>query len=303
MRVSNLRPTRRRQLRGGSYTGRWFNLGLVVVWLLSACGSSTVSAPPTYTAYVLNFGDGTMTPFALASGIPGTPIRVGPAFKVWSLAITPDSRTAYVAEEGVVKVFNLPHGILSPVTIPVPGGETVLAMAPDGKTAYLGNTNDDTITAIDLATNKLGAPLAVGTTVLGIAIAADSKTAYDSNFDATASVIPINLANKSLGTPIRVAGGAALAMAPDGKTLYVAVGATVVPMSLPSGALGTPITIGFRAAAMVVSPDGKSLHLVNFVKAEVVTLDLASGQLGVAGTQTPVGNSPVSIAIARDSGK
>src|SRR5216683_1615892 len=51
-----------------------------------------------YTAYVGNYGSGTVTPIDLASNTAGSPIAVGA--KPWGIAITPDDGTAYVANSG-----------------------------------------------------------------------------------------------------------------------------------------------------------------------------------------------------------
>jgi hyaluronoglucosaminidase len=268
---------------------------------LSACGGGSTAtvtpAPTTYSAYALNFGDGTMTPFELDSGIPGTPITVGTAMKVYALASTPDGKTAYVAEEGSVRLFSLPHGVLSGASIATPTGDTLLAMAPDGKTAYLGNYNAGTLTPIDIASNKLGTPMMAVASLTGLVIAKDSKTAYVATL-GNGSVTPIDLVSKQAGAAIAVGvAPAALALSPDGKTLYVSVAAGVVSVSLMSGTVGTVIPIGFRTAAIAVSPDGKTLYLANFVKNEVDVLDLTTKTLGAP---TPTGTSPVSITVAKD---
>src|ERR1019366_7975036 len=59
--------------------------------------SSAGSASPV-TAYVANNGAGTVTPIATATNTAGTPITVGSQPTV--IAITPDGKTAYVANQG-----------------------------------------------------------------------------------------------------------------------------------------------------------------------------------------------------------
>jgi DNA-binding beta-propeller fold protein YncE len=325
---------------------KWGGAGLAVVILgacTGTCGSSTTpvtptpTPAPTYSGYVLNFGDGTMTPFALASGVAGKPITVGAGNKVWALAVTPDGKTAYVAEDnasggdkGLVQLINLSQGTLSPMTITIPAGPKQMVMAPDGKTAYLVDINLSTVTPIDIASNTLGVAIpignpALGSQVYGLAIAKDGKTAYISNFGA--DVTPIDLATKQAGTPIAVNGSGILALSPDGKTLYASVVGSVVAVNLSNQTVGTPFPIGFRPSGMVVSPDGKTLYVTNYSKMEVVPVDIASAEAAAAiasspaaatGTPSPtasatpaaplpglgtpilVGNEPVGIAIGKD---
>src|SRR6267143_5586803 len=60
--------------------------------------------PDNRSAYTYNWASGTVTPIALGTNTPGTPIRVGPELCICSgpipfpgIAITPDNKTAYVA--------------------------------------------------------------------------------------------------------------------------------------------------------------------------------------------------------------
>ena len=52
----------------------------------------------TPTVYVTNFNDNTVTPIGTATNTPGTPIPVGQ--EPLGVAITPDGKTAYVANIG-----------------------------------------------------------------------------------------------------------------------------------------------------------------------------------------------------------
>src|SRR6267378_8287407 len=67
---------------------------------------SIAVAPDGRTAYVFNYTSQTVTPITLGTNTPGTPIRVGEEFNPQSsassypgIAITPDGKTAYVANQ------------------------------------------------------------------------------------------------------------------------------------------------------------------------------------------------------------
>ncbi|MGH6830382.1 MAG: YncE family protein, partial [Methylocella sp.] len=55
-------------------------------------------------------------------------------------------------------------------TIPVGMGPQAIALAPDGKRAYVGNSASDTVSVIDLAERKAIATVNVGRAVRGIAV-------------------------------------------------------------------------------------------------------------------------------------
>ena len=77
-----------------------------------------------------------------------------------AIAITPDGKTAYVA--------NLASGTVTPVRtatntplapVKVGGGPVVIAITPDGRTAYVANTDSGTVTPIRTATNTPLTPI------------------------------------------------------------------------------------------------------------------------------------------------
>lgn len=70
--------------------------------------------------------------------------------------------------------------------------------------AYVANSNDNTLTPIDTATNMPGTPIAVpGSQPYAIAITPDGTTAYVAN-NGSDTVTPIDLASNTPGTPIPV---------------------------------------------------------------------------------------------------
>ena len=80
-----------------------------------------------------------------------------------------------------------------------------IAITPNGKTAYVTNSESDSVTPIALATHTPGAPISVGKYPVGIAITPNGKTAYVAN-NLSNSVTPIALATHTPGAPIGVGG-------------------------------------------------------------------------------------------------
>ena len=71
--------------------------------------------------------------------------------------------------------------------------------------AYETNTDDGTVTVINIADNTAGLTIPVGNQPNGIAITPDAKTAYVVNFGSN-DVTPIDLATNTPGPPIPVGG-------------------------------------------------------------------------------------------------
>ena len=100
-------------------------------------------------------------------------IKVGTApFPIsYAIAITPDGKTAYVANtsSGSVTPIDIATNAAGP-PIPVGSSPDLIAITPDGKTAYVVNLGSSTVTPIDIATNTAGAPIPVGTVPEAIAL-------------------------------------------------------------------------------------------------------------------------------------
>ena len=80
----------------------------------------------------------TVTPVSTASGTWAWPIHVG-AGPVW-IAITPDGRTAYVANEsqpGTITRIKHGHQYGRPCRSTSRASRSIIAITPDGKTAYV----------------------------------------------------------------------------------------------------------------------------------------------------------------------
>ena len=212
-------------------------------------------SPDGRTAYVYNFYGETVTPIPVGSTTPGKAITVGTAFQPQSgdpafphIVITPDGKTAYVADKAsgnVVPIDLATNTAGTPIAVAGPNG---LAVSPDSKTVYV--TSGDTIVPITTANNATASPIALtaNSSPAAIAITPDGKTAYVAN-ESDDTVTPITLASKAVGTPIHLetgAGAVGIAITPDGKTAYVADSGTgnVTPITLAGNTAGTPILAG-----------------------------------------------------------
>jgi YVTN family beta-propeller protein len=144
-------------------------------------------------------------------------------------------------------------------------------MSALARTVYVSNGRAGTVTPIATATNTPGLPIPVGRGPGLIVITPDGGTAYVTSDESI--VVPIDTATGTPGAPIRVGVDRpglhdqpdGIAVAPDGKTVYVAnIGSgTVTPIDTATNAPGEPVEVGVRPRAIVITPDSKTAYVVN----------------------------------------
>ena len=180
--------------------------------------------------------------------------------------------------------------------------------------AYVADAGSGMVIPIRTATNTALPPIKAGRAPDVIAITPDGKTAYvaiGSFFYGTHQELdPIQTATGKMGTPIPFANPYDLAMAPDGKTLYVlstgpaGYGGTVTPIHTATNTAGRPIEVADQQSNPVgfaVTPDGEHVYvLVDSVVScdgSVIPIRKAAGQAQPA---IPAGGLPHLIAITPD---
>ena len=199
---------------------RWRVMPIVVTAALGACmllpaphaaaaGGGPVWEKPA-TAYV-TVGGGVL-PIDTATNTAGTPIPVPGADGVIP---APNGRTVYVTGSGGVTPIVTATDRTRPV-IPLSGP---VAVAPDSSTLYVGSGTS--VVPVNAATDAMGTPIPVGGAVTGIVITPSGQTAYVA---ASTGVVPIDLATGTAGTLIPVGAPSAMAVTPDGGTVYAAWG-------------------------------------------------------------------------------
>ncbi|MDP9072757.1 MAG: YncE family protein, partial [Actinomycetota bacterium] len=218
--------------------------------------SGTGSADP-FTAFVAIQGSNQIATIATKSNTPGGVISLPTGTAPRHVAITPDNRTAYVADTGTNKVTPIDvatNTTLAPITVgPAPWG---IAVTPDGKTVYVTASGGGAVTPIDVATNTAAHAITVGTAPLGIAITPDGTTAYVAN-NSSDTVTPITLATNTAGKAIAVGSGPyGVAITPDGKFAYVtnSGAGTVTPIDTTTNVAGATFSVGTFPEDIAVTP-------------------------------------------------
>jgi DNA-binding beta-propeller fold protein YncE len=245
----------------------------------------------------------------------------------------------YVANEnaqpfspGNVAQFDAVGGALSPLapaTVPAGAAPLGIAASPDGKSVYVANGLDNTVSQYDVGagglTPKTPATVAAPSPV-GVAVSPDGKSVYVTNgifcngtvsqFDVGAGGV---LTPKS---PATVAAGChptSVAVSPDGNSVYVTnsvfasneVLASISQYDVaPGGTLSakTPgsVVTPSNPMGIVVSPDGRSVYVPDFGDSTggpgVLEYDSGAGGVLVAKSPAivPAGAQPEGVAVSPD---
>jgi YVTN family beta-propeller protein len=207
----------------------------------------------------------TVTPIDLATDRPLAAIRVG--LGPQGISISPDGTTAYVTDAGAIPALSQqgpPVKTVTPINIAtdtagrpitVGNGPEAIAISPSG-TAFVANTDSDSITPIDLTNDTPLAPVALNGAP--VALVATSQDVYvvtiPSSSGGAYSVTPISIATDTVGAPIAVPKGAqAITLAPGGATAWVT---SILPGEL------TPIHLATRRAGSSIAIAGGPYSLV-----------------------------------------
>jgi DNA-binding beta-propeller fold protein YncE len=256
-------------------------------------GSIAVT-PDGKSAYVANvlgdtglpFDDGRVSQYDIdpQSGrlSPKAPATIATLPGPNSVAVTPDGRSAYVADTfgDLIQQYDIDpqSGALSPkspATVAARSEPLVVAVTPDGRSAYVTAFDEDIISQYDI----------------------------DPVSGALSPKTPATVA----GTRAGAIGGAVVT--PDGKSAYVpnpfADTVSQYDIDALSGRLSpkSPPTVGpVRAIAVAVAPDGKSAYVTNhFADPGAVSqydIDPVSGRLSPKTPATVIaGIAPAGIAV------
>ncbi|MEX2438051.1 MAG: hypothetical protein WD449_02240, partial [Candidatus Babeliales bacterium] len=160
------------------------------------------------------------------------------------LAITPDNRFAYVANnnnnmivgQNTVSVINLEtNTVQATITDASFDQPYTITINKNGTKAYVTNSNGTTITIIDIANNTVLGTITGFDGPSGMVITPNGDTAYVNNY----------------GSPAGVGSGNAT---------------TVRVVDLNTDAIvGAAITVGLAPASLAITPDGAFVYVINYV--------------------------------------
>ena len=212
---------------------------------VGSVAADVAATPDGKTAWVTNFGDGTVQPIDVATLTTGTPVAVGSQPE--RLAVSPDGRQLWVANQGsgTVSDVSLATGTVAH-TIPVGAAPFGVAVTPDSAHVYVTNGGSSSVSVIDSASASVTGTVTTGADPQYVQISPDGSVAYVADFGA-GGVTPIALPGNTAGTFIPTGSGAyAVGFAPGGATAWVVNtnASTVTPVTVATGTPGPPVTVG-----------------------------------------------------------
>jgi len=224
------------------------------------CGTCSHQPPPANT----------VTPVNVVTNTALKAIKVGQYPD--AIAITPNGKTAYVANSGSGTVTPINTATNTPLkAIKVGPSAGPIAITPNGKTAYV-TSGEHTVTPINTATNTALKPITVGDGPSAIAITPNGKTAYVVNvFSST--VTPINTATNTalkaikIGKPAVVGSTPTIVITPNGKTAYISdpsTAAQITPIATATNTALKPIKAGGYPGTMAITPNGRTLYVLTY---------------------------------------
>jgi YVTN family beta-propeller protein/VCBS repeat-containing protein len=239
---------------------------------------STLSMTDAFTVDI-DDGHGGLTSTTLTPAI--TPANVGPTATSTVQGSPVTAATSY-------SVWYTPRG--------------VAAISPDGKTYYVANIGNSTVTIVNIATG-LKQTSTVGSEPAYIALSPDGTRAYVTNY-STVSVIN-TLTGRTIGPEIPVGSDTyGVQVTPDGKYVYVASRSTgsvsVINTSTAKVVQSIPVSAVYGLA---ITPSGDRVYVTNMSSVgtvSVIDADPTHATYNTVVATIPVGASPSEVAIGPD---
>lgn len=279
-------------------------LSLLLALSISALAVAAGQAVAAPKAYVLNYETNSVRVLDTQSNQfvgPEIPVGAGP----YSIAITPDGKTAYELNESGESVSVIDLQTSQVVGSPIELGTRpyVIAISPDGKTAYI-TTSANTVLVLDTQTNQLTGSIPVEggeASLWGVAFTPDGKTAFVAD-EGENSVVAIDTqARQIVGAPIPAGEEPNnIAITPDGTKAYVGDegdGAVSVIDTVTRQPIAA-IPVGEEPWGVAITPNGTKAFVVNYASDTVSVIDTQTNQ--VIGEPIPVGDEPYEVAITPD---
>ena len=193
-------------------------------------------------------------------------------------------------------------GLACPVSLL---GMALLASPAHAQTfAYVANPHTSTVSAIDIASNKVVATIADGGYPWGLAITPDGSRVYVTDTVSNAAVAIDTASNKVIAEVAVGNNPIGVAISPDGGRAYVAnaFSNSVSVIDTASNTVVATIMVGSGPYGLAFTPDGNRAYVANsqsdpFAPGTVSLIDTASNTV----TDTIiVGANPIGVAVTPD---
>ena len=224
-----------------------------------------------------------------------TTLRLGA--RPYDVAITRDG-FAYVVRADAAAVERLDLRLRKVVaSIPVGCNPTRVVFDRRGLRAYVSNQFSESISVIDVATNRRINEIAVNGWPAPVLIGPDERTLYVSTTWDHLYAISLLTGRVTAAIPLP-ATSHHLAVHPGGKRLYVATrtAGTVMEIALPTHEVLRTFKLGGQPQGVAVAADGSELYVAN----EKGGLDVVHLRTGVQTASVKIGGSAFGLALSPD---
>lgn len=247
---------------------------------VSSTGVVTSLGPLGSTSITVKSGPFTRTVNVEVADISrpsGTSVTTASFSGSWGLGISVNGAIVAPGSDGMHTVIVDPLGSVLP-TNGTAGGLDV-TFNSTGTTAYVGNTNNNRIDIIDVASNTVTGNFPVLVQPLAVQMSRDDQTLY---VGSSGVVAAYDVATKAEKGKISVAGAInAMTLHPSQPLLYVTGfdAGTVTEINTSTNSVTRSFHVAGTAQEAVVTPNGSTLY-VPIENGDLAVFDLASGVQG-----------------------
>jgi YVTN family beta-propeller protein len=218
-----------------------------------------------------------------------------------SIAVSPAGGVATLTDETnlVTLIDTASNAVTGTVTVDagVSQGASRVAFTPDGRFAYV--TGHNPVSVIDMAGRTVAATIPVRDGPVDLAVSPDGARVYLSLVNS-GEIRVVDTASNTVTTSFAPGGsgtGGGLAVAPDGRSVYLCRDGELRVLDAGTGAVRATVPVAGTAQHVVVSRDGQRAYVNTIDPSQVAVVDLASGAV----TATIAGGGPNAyLAISPD---
>jgi len=212
------------------------------------------------------------------------------------MAVSPDNQFLYVSLQAtnVVAVVNTTtHKMIA--TISVGSCPSGMDIAPNNSRLYVVNLCSESLSVIDPSTKLVTGTVLPDNEPANVAVSPNSAFAY---VTGSKSDVVLNTSSNAVTGSLPLAAGGSVAFSPNGATAYLpggpGPGPEVSALATDSKTITASIPVAEYPWDLAITPDGKSLYLVNENANDLSVVSTASNT--VTGS-VPVGEYPQGLAI------
>lgn len=285
----------------------------VLVLALALPAASASTNVTGWTAFVANFGSGSLSAFSTATNAVSSTASIPISNpEPNAIVISPNGATAYVADSNtssISVIATATNTVTSEITeTSSPGNPqdpSALALSPDGSVLYVANSGNSGIQNVEAISTSTGnylndVVISGGQSLDGIAVTPNGNTAYVAD-GGTGEVTPITLSTMTTGTLITLpqdsgapASPIGLAITPDGSKLFVTDqdGSDTYAISTALNTIIATIPVGNGPGVVTISPNGLAAFVGDLNDNLVTPINIAANTAGTA-ISLPAGSTGV----------